>query len=152
MKLEKEIKTDKFGSQFQRASLSVIFTGVWLTDKFNAILKPYGISEQQYNVLRILKGQKGTPINLYSIQERMLHRMSNATRLVEKLRLKEYVKRETCENNRRKVEITLTEKGQELLVKIEKNIQSDGYLQELLTKWTDEEAKQVGDLLDKLRE
>ncbi|MDX5435995.1 MAG: MarR family transcriptional regulator, partial [Pontibacter sp.] len=96
-----------------------MFTGEWLMARVDSLLKPYDISSQQYNVLRILRGQQGKPLNLYAIQERMLNRMSNATRLVEKLRLKGLVTREQCEANRRKVEITITNKGLQLLDKLD---------------------------------
>ena len=104
MKLEDELKM-RFKTPHDRALLSTVFTGVWLTDRFNRFLKQFGLSEQQFNVLRILRGQKGKPANLFLIQERMVHRMSNATRLVEKLRQKALVERVVCEEDRRKVEI-----------------------------------------------
>ena len=86
-----------------------------ITDKFNEIIKPYDLSSEQYNVLRILRGQKGSPANMSIIQERMLSKNSNTTRLIDKLLLKELVTREVCPNNRRKIEILITNKGLELL-------------------------------------
>ena len=129
--------------------LSIMFTGNWLSDRMNSLLKPWGISDQQYNVLRILKGQKGKPINLYMIRERMIHRMSNATRLVEKLRKKGFVQREICESNRRMVEIVITKEGLQALNEINEVV--DLHREVTNKKLTNEEATILGHLLDKLR-
>jgi DNA-binding MarR family transcriptional regulator len=104
-----------FPTPFHKAGLSLMLTANLLTERVNTVLKPYGISEQQYNVLRVLEGQRGNPINLRSIQERMIYKMSNTTRLVEKLKQKGLVERVICEDNRRMVEITITNEGIELL-------------------------------------
>ncbi len=149
MKLEDVLKMKKFESEYHRATLNIIYSGIWLLEQVNSVLKPYGLSDQQYNVLRILRGQKGKPANLFSIQERMIHPMSNATRLVEKLRLKGLVKREICEKNRRKVEITITKKGLDLLDEIQPAItKSENAMATQLSK---KEAAQLADLLDKMR-
>lgn len=118
--------------------------------RVDSLLKPYDISSQQYNVLRILRGQQGKPINLFAIQERMLNRMSNATRLVEKLRLKGLVTRELCEQNRRKVEIAITDKGMELLDKLDplmKQLEEDTF-----KSLSADEAQHLSDTLDRVRE
>ena len=99
----------------KKALLNVLFTQNVVADKFNEILKPHDLSSEQFNVLRILRGQKGKPANMCMIQERMIAKTSNTTRLVDKLLLKELVTREVCSENRRKMEITITEKGQKLL-------------------------------------
>ena len=120
-----------------------------MADKMSEITKPYDISEQQYNVLRILRGQKGNPANLMDIQERMLHKTSNATRLVEKLRQKGMVERVLCEQNRRKVEISITNKGLDLLTELDPILNTkDSEMFKTLTK---AEATLLGELLDKLR-
>lgn len=150
MKLEEELKMEKFKSEFQRAMLNIIFTAYWLEDRSAETFKGYGISMQQYNVLRILRGQKGKPANLFLIQDRMIHKMSNATRLVEKLRLKGYVKRVTCEENRRKVEITITDKGLQLLDELEPKIRKSEA--DTFSRLSEKDAAQLGRLLDKLRE
>ena len=148
MKLEDELQM-RFKTPHDRALLSIIFTGAWLTGRFNRFLKPFGLSEQQFNVLRILRGQKGKPANLFLVQERMVHRMSNATRLVEKLRQKGLVERVVCEENRRKVEITITNKGRKLLSRIDEAHRE--YAGELGTGLTKKEAGLLGDLLEKVR-
>lgn len=150
MKLEEELRTEKFKTEQQRALLSIVFTSGWIEVRINECFKRYGISQEQYNVLRILKGQKGKPANLSTVQERMLHRMSNATRLVEKLKLKGYVNRVPCEDNRRKVEITITDKGLSLLEQIEPELAK--IEKELFQNLTEEETQQIGLLLDKLRD
>ena len=86
-------------------------------------LKPYGISLQQFNVLRILRGRKGNPANLQTVQKRMIHKMSNTTRLVDKLIEKKLVNRKICDNNRRKIEIFITKKGLEILKQLDTKIQ-----------------------------
>jgi DNA-binding MarR family transcriptional regulator len=102
-------------TSFHKAGTSIILTANILAERVNTILKPYGISEQQYNVLKVLEAHQGNPINLHSIQERMTNKMSNTTRLVDKLKQKGLAERVTCENNRRKVEISITNEGIELL-------------------------------------
>jgi len=150
MKIEEALKVQKFNSAAKRAIVNVLYTGYWLSDRVNEQLKPFGISEQQYNVLRILRDQKTHSFNLCSIQERMMHKMSNATRLVEKLRLKDLVTRETNEDNRRMVEIDITEKGMKLVEKIEKKLAE--YNCGFDDKLTEKEYVQLANLLDKLRD
>ena len=150
MRLEDEIKVKSFPTPFHKVGLSIMFTGNWLFERVNAILKPYGISEQQYNVLRILQGQKGNPINLCSIQERMIHKMSNTTRLVEKLRQKNLVERVICEDNRRMVEITITSEGSELLKYLEPTMKM--HMSSSFENLSTKEAETLSNLLEKVRE
>lgn len=148
MRLEDEIKQHKFKSPFHKAMLNIRFTGSWLHINTTRLLKPYGISEEQFNVLRILKGQYPNPSPLQLIAERMLNRMSNTTRLVEKLRQQELVTRKTCVNNRRKVDILITEKGLELLNEIQPLIDDQT---EQIGTISAEEAEELNRILDKLR-
>lgn len=150
MKLEEELRMKKFANAKHRAGLNVVFTGAWMSENFNRLLKPFGISEQQYNVLRILRGQKGKPANLFTIQERMIHRMSNATRLVEKLRLKGFVERQVCEENRRKIEVTITKNGLDLIDRVEPLVLKNN--RDVFGKFTKKEAEMLADLLDKMRD
>ena len=149
MDLQEVLKMNKFESPNHRAALNIMYTGYWLAERMNKLLKPFGLSEQQYNVLRILRGQKGKPANLFMIQERMIHKMSNATRLVEKLRKKSMVERRICEENRRMVEITITKKGLDMLDKIQPSISANE--KELFGRLNEKEATELADLLDKLR-
>lgn len=150
MKLEDELKMGIIHNPYQRATLNVVFTGAWMSERINKLLKPFGISEQQYNILRILKGQKGNPINLQDISGRMVHKMSNTTRMIEKLRLKGLVQRSICENNRRKVEIIITPPGIKLIEKLAVDFEeADNKLQDKLTS---KEAEKLAFLLDKIRD
>ncbi len=115
MKIEDEIKSTVELDIAKKVLLNVMYTQNFVNDKFNEILKPYDLSGEQYNVLRILKGQKGCPTNMCSIQDRMVAKSSNTTRLIDKLLLKELVTRNVCPNNRRKIEIIITKKGLTLL-------------------------------------
>lgn len=115
MKIEEEIQTKKKLPDYKRALINVIYTGNWITDEMNAVLKPYDISTQQFNVLRILRGRKNQTTNLSSIQERMIAKNSNTTRLVDKLIRKGLVEKQICETNKRKVEIQITEEGLEFI-------------------------------------
>lgn len=150
MKIEDEIKSIKPMSSLQKAELNIMFTGGWLKSHVEMLLKPYDISNQQYNVLRILRGRYPEAANLQDISERMLDRMSNATRLVEKLRIKNYVTRDICPDNRRKVEIHITDSGLELLKVIDPVLNE--HSENVLSKITEEEAELISGLLDKLRE
>jgi DNA-binding MarR family transcriptional regulator len=113
--LEDILKTKQPMPLSRKTVLNVFHLNSIMKDKLLLSLKPYDLSIEQFNVLRILRGQKGQPVNLQDIQDRMINKMSNTTRLVDKLILKGYVERFVCENNRRKVEIFITETGLQLL-------------------------------------
>ncbi|WP_114779271.1 MarR family winged helix-turn-helix transcriptional regulator [Botryobacter ruber] len=149
MKLEQQLKMSSFRSPFQKAYLNILYTGNWLEAQTESILKLHGISPEQYNVLRILRGQQGKPINLFEIQERMLSPMSNATRLVEKLRLKGLVTREVCEHNRRKVEIFITEKGKKLLEELDPEVEAQE--KNLFQQVDTEDIEVLNKILDSIR-
>src|SRR5882757_1908255 len=131
---------------YKRALISLLYTGYLVSDRLNEQLKPFGVSEQQVNVLHIIKRQNEQTCNLCNIQEQMMHKMSNATRLVEKLRLKGLVTRDICEDNRRRVEISITDKGLALLDAIEKKLSKFHFEHEM--KLTDQEYIQLAELLD----
>jgi DNA-binding MarR family transcriptional regulator len=122
MRIEDVIKTSIALDDSKKIILNVMFTQNVLIDKFNELLKPYDLSNEQYNVLRILRGQKGKPANMSVIQERMIAKNSNTTRLIDKLLLKELVTREVCPANRRKIEVLITEKGLLLLAKLDSKV------------------------------
>lgn len=148
MGLEQEIRQESFKSEHQKAALNILYTGNWLYSLNASFLKAYEITPEQYNVLRILRGSHPQPMMLADITCRMLDKNSNATRLVEKLRLKGMVKRETCKTNRRQVDISITDKGLNLLTKID---HSSNTWQSVLKNITKAEAQQLNFLLDKLR-
>ncbi|MDN5204701.1 MarR family transcriptional regulator [Fulvivirgaceae bacterium BMA10] len=107
---------------YLKAIEQIIRTGHWITDQVSMELKEYEISEPQYNVLRILRGRKGKPITVHEIQDQMVQRTSNVTRIVDKLLDKELVNRQECPTNRRKMDITITDKGQSFLVQLDKRV------------------------------
>ncbi len=111
-------------------------------------LKSSDISLQQFNVLRILRGRKGIPANLQTVQKRMIHKMSNTTRLVDKLIVKELVVRKTCKENRRKIEITITDKGLEVLSQLDTKIQETEAI--ILQPLNLEEQKTLRSLINKI--
>jgi DNA-binding MarR family transcriptional regulator len=149
MKIDEIVKSKLPMSISKSTILNIIYTKNCISERFNEILKPYDISEEQYNVLRILRGQKGIPCNMYTIQERMLAKTSNTTRLVDKLLLKNLVTRATCEGNRRKIEVSITQKGIDLLKLLDEPIENH---EQVLSKNLDsEELEQLNFLLEKYR-
>ena len=148
MRIEEEIKQTKFKNPFQKAVLNIRFTDGWLSDSILPILKQHGLSEEQYNVLRILRGQYPQPSTLQLIGDRMLNRMSNVTRLVEKLRRNGFVTRNICPDNRRKVDILITEAGLALLDEITPALEQT---MKDMQHITSEEIDELNRILDKLR-
>ncbi len=128
-----------------KALINIKYTANWLNSTENEFFKPYGISPQQYNILRILRGA-GEPIKVKVIKDRMIERAPNATRLMDKLCEKDLIERLSCDHDRRVVFIKISSKGLTLLTEIDKIFKLD-----LLEKITDEEAVQLSNLLDKLR-
>lgn len=115
MKLEDQIKQSSFTSEMQKALINIAYTNSYLQSLLNKQFKPYNITIQQFNVLRILKGQHPEPVSINEITARMVDKMSNASRLVEKLKSKGYVNRSTCMFDRRQADVSLTESGVALL-------------------------------------
>lgn len=148
MSIEQDIRQEKFESEFHKAAVNILFTGSWLYHVNSLRLKPHGITPEQYNVLRILRGSHPRAQMLADISCRMIDKSSNATRLVEKLRQKNLVKRDICENNRRQVDIVITPKGLEVLSKIDK--ESEAWVT-MLKNISKAEAQELNRILDKLR-
>ncbi|WP_298121377.1 MarR family transcriptional regulator [Flavobacterium sp.] len=122
MRIEEIIKSNVAMDDAKKIVLNIMVTQNVLSEKFNEVLKPYDLSGEQYNVLRILRGQKGNPANMCVIQERMIAKNSNTTRLIDKLLLKDLVTREVCPENRRKIEVLITEKGLQLLEELDPKV------------------------------
>ena len=148
MTIEEEIKQKAFQSEYQKTTINIMFTSGWLYNMNASKLKKHGITPEQFNVLRILRGSYPKPLMLSSITSRMIDRASNATRLVEKLRLKDLVKREVCTQSRRQVDIIITTKGLALLTEIDNDTNG---LETTLNAITKTEAKELNRILDKLR-
>ena len=148
MRLEEAIKQSEFKDSYNKAIVNLLYTQSYIVTRQSSLFKPFGISPEQYNVLRILKGQKGKPITVSSIQERMLNKMSNASRLVEKLKQKGMILREECPTDRRQVDILITEKGMDVLNQLHNQMYE---LNRSLFQLNEEEVDQLNFLLDKLR-
>ncbi len=149
MGLAKEIKqTRPFSSKKEEVLVNIMYTNNWIGLNHNRIFKKYDLTSQQYNVLRILNGQYPNPITINEIIERMLDKMSNASRLVDKLLLKGYVTRDQRSNNRRACDVIITPTGVELLKMIKQDLAK---IEELVIGISDEEAEQLSGLLDKIR-
>lgn len=149
MRIEDEIKqAKKFTNEYERLLVNLLFTASWIESKNIKRLKPFGISSQQYNVLRILRGASPKAIMLIEIATRMIDKNSNTSRLIDKLVSKGLANREISVSNRRQVDIRITEKGLNLLKEIDEL--SKIWLQEMKTL-TVKEASNTNVLLDKLR-
>jgi MarR family 2-MHQ and catechol resistance regulon transcriptional repressor len=142
--ISKDINTT-FSNNKVKALLNLIYTANWINSKQNDFFKPFGISPQQYNILRILRGA-AEAIAVQTIKDRMLERAPNATRLMDKLCSKNLINRVPCPGDRRVVHIEITKDGLSLLEKIDKDFKED-----ILENLTDNEAIILSDLLDKIR-
>jgi DNA-binding MarR family transcriptional regulator len=147
MNVTKRIKTNKQMPLGQKTIIHLILVNNVINESITQALKPFDVSAQQFNVLRILRGQKGKPANLSTLNERMVTKMSNTTRLVDKLLNKGYVDRITCPSNRRKVEINITNKGNAALRKMDQVM--DNVENELLQQFSKKELEQLNLLLHK---
>ena len=133
---------------FFQAIYQIIRTGHWITDRVNQELKADGFTEPQYNVLRILNGAKGNPLAVQTIQERMVQRSSNVTRIIDKLLAKECVVRRECPSNRRKMDITLTDTGKKLLKQLDAKVYA--LHKPMMDRLNEEELEQLKGLIIKL--
>jgi DNA-binding MarR family transcriptional regulator len=149
VKLEDEIKQKTFSSPHQKMLLNVYFTSSWFAVQTTRTLKPYRLTLQQYNVLRILRGQQMKPASVGLIQERMLDKSSNASRLIDKLVEKKLVDRKTCPSDRRQMEIRITQKGLDVLTELDAKLLQNEV--EVSRAVSEDEAKVVSDILDKVR-
>ena len=131
------------------AIINLLYTSNLIFDDMNAITKQFDISIQQFNVLRILYGADHSPIHMNYIQKRMIHKMSNTSRIIDKLVDKKLVNRNVCDDNRRKIEIKISDEGVTLLHKMNNLI--DDKEKSTCSSLTDEELKQLNYILDKLR-
>jgi len=147
MKIEDEIQQPTFRNAYQKAVINLLFTSGWMTNKQQEFFKPYGITGQQFNILRILKGQHPKSISATAIKARMLDKNSDVSRLLDRLVAKQWIEKKVCPSDKRAADITITDAGLELLAtlsKIQKEV--DGILQ-----LTEGEATQLSNLLDKAR-
>ncbi|WP_395767962.1 MarR family winged helix-turn-helix transcriptional regulator [Aquirufa sp.] len=148
MGISEDLKQRTFISETSKSVVNIIFTGNWMMQKMHELLKPFGLTPQQYNVLRILRGQQNNPMTVLAITERMLDKTSNASRLVDKLLEKKFVLRKECPHDRRAVDIIILPAGLTILGEIdqvqkawEMNFQSIN----------PDKMSQLNDLLDEFR-
>ena len=148
MGIEKDIQQTNFRNEFQKMSINIIYTANWLNEKMGQILSTEDITQQQYNILRILRGSE-CPLSTLKIRERMLDKMSDTSRIVDRLIVKGLVEKTACIKDKRLVDITATKKGLQLLEKLDAlNEQIDSILKGVSEK----EAHTINQILDKLRE
>lgn len=148
MRIEEAIQQKKpFRNPYQRALVNLIYTNNWMRDRMKDTLKPFGITMKQYNVMRILKGA-GEPITTSVIRERLLDKMSDASRMVERLHQRGLVKRNTSPVDKRLVDVELSEEGKRVLKEMEL---VNGQIDSILKGLNEEEVQQLSELLDKIR-
>lgn len=150
MGIEEDLKQGKeYDNPYEKLIVNIMFTNSWLMDQQNQIFKPFGLTAPQYNVLRILRGQYPEPCTVNTLIERMIDRMSNASRIVDRLETKDMVERTVCKTDRRAKDVLITERGLMLLDKV------DTALQQWLTTLESVPADKVTDIntsLDLLRD
>jgi DNA-binding MarR family transcriptional regulator len=147
MSLEKDINQHVFRSEYQKSAINLIYTFNWANERLNRLFEPFDITQQQFNILRILRGA-GQPLSTLQIRQRMLDKMSDTSRIVDRLVKKGLVKKTVCHEDRRLVDILLTDKGKKLLQTM------DGFNEEMdaIFKYLSlDDAKQLNMLLDKIR-
>ncbi|MGB3181867.1 MAG: MarR family transcriptional regulator [Cyclobacteriaceae bacterium] len=149
MAIEDDIQQKKFTSEYQKMVINILYTSSWLNERQSLVFKEFGLTAPQYNVLRILRGQHPKPSTINLIIERMLDRMSNASRIVDKLEKKKLVIRKQCPSDRRAVDVIISEAGLELLYRIDPVLNN---WKKELDVLSSEEARTLNELLDKVRQ
>jgi DNA-binding MarR family transcriptional regulator len=148
MGLEKDIKQQHFNSENQKLIINLVFTNNWLTEKIRDFLSTEDITLQQFNILRILCGSHPRPLSTLTIRERMLDKMSDTSRIVDRLVLKGLVDKKTCPSDKRLVDISITEEGKKVLATID---QKEKEMMAVITNLNQGEMKMLNGLLDKMR-
>jgi DNA-binding MarR family transcriptional regulator len=148
MKLEDEIKQKAFRNENHKLAVNLFYTHGWFLNKQNEIFKKYELTAAQFNILRILRGQHPNPANINLLKERMLDKMSDVSRLVERLRTKGLLKRSICDKDRRRADVIITGKGLELLKELD-TLESE--FDSIFNKLNEKESEILNNLLDKLR-
>lgn len=148
MKLEEEIQQKHFKSPYQKLAINLLYTSNWLNNHYSVFFKDSDLTTQQFNVLRILRGQYPNPCSLKLIKERMLDRMSDASRIVDKLVLKGYILRNQCPSDRRSINLIISETGLKLLEKLDV---IDESTQDIFKNLSKAQVEQLNNLLDDMR-
>ncbi len=149
MTIETAIKQSKFANPYHKLLVNITYTANWLMNRQMETLRPFDLSPQQYNVLRILKGSHPESMHVQDISERMLDKTSNTSRLIDKLAAKQFVFKRLCRADRRAVDIVITDSGLELLEKTTPLIVS---LENLLRHLNAGEVEKLSDILDSIRD
>jgi DNA-binding MarR family transcriptional regulator len=147
MSIEKDINQRKFRNQYQKASVNLIYTYNWLNEQLKKWFDLYDITPQQFNILRILRGA-GEPISTLQIRQRMLDKMSDTSRIVDRLVLKELVRKVVCNADKRLVDVTIMDKGTSLLAQMDAK---EDELDTIMKPLSESEAAMLNSLLDKIR-
>ena len=147
MGIEQDIQQPNFRNEFQKMGINLLFTANWLNEQIGKMLSEEGVTQQQYNILRILRGS-ATPLSTLKIRERMLDKMSDTSRIVDRLISKELVVKNTCEKDKRLVDITLSPKGLDLVDQLD---QFNDRIDALLKGINASEAATMNQILDKIR-
>jgi DNA-binding MarR family transcriptional regulator len=148
MGIESDIHQSTFKSARQKAMINLLYSYGWVIERIKTSLANEDITHQQYNILRILRGSAPQPLSTLQIRERMLDKMSDTSRIVDRLLAKELVTKGTCPTDKRLVDVTISEKGLSMLNRID--AESD-HINSVMHNLSEEDAGQLSDLLDKLR-
>ena len=148
MGIEKDIQQQKFRNEYQKAVVNLIYTSNWMREKTSGIIEAEGITPQQFNILRILRGSHPMPLSTLQIRERMLDKMSDTSRIVERMVSKGLVQKAVSEKDKRMVDVILTPQGEELLENLDRRNEE---LDAVVNHLSDEELETLNNLLDKLR-
>lgn len=149
MGIDKDIQQATFRNVYQKASINLIYTLSWMKEKTKGIFDAEDITSQQFNILRILRGSFPQPLSTLQIRERMLEKMSDTSRIVDRLILKGLVKKITCKNDRRLVDVIITDNGKKLLERLDTR---QDEMDAVLGNLSEKDANILSDLLDKLRD
>ena len=149
MGIAEAIKQEKFSSEYSKAIINIMYTNSWLHQQHAGLFKEYGLTTPQFNILRILRGQHPDPATVNLLIDRMLDKSSNASRIVDRLEQKGLVTRKQCKDDRRAVDVFISEEGLELLAELDGKLKS---FENDLRNISEEEAQKLNVLLDKLRE
>ena len=148
MSIDKDINQRTFRNEYQKGIINLIYTYNWMNEKMKSVFDKEGITGQQYNILRILRGA-GKPISTLQIRERMLDKMSDTSRIVDRLVLKGLAQKTTCKNDKRLVDVSISAEGKKILANID---EYEKDMDAILGNLTDAEAKNLNKLLDKIRQ
>jgi DNA-binding MarR family transcriptional regulator len=149
MQLHKKVQPEKIENEYKKAHLNILLTASWLNLQATKSLKSFHISPQQFNILSILQSFHPAPVTVKVLTERMIDQMSNASRLVEKLKIKGFVEREACDEDRRRVNVFITESGLEVLERATRAFEAN--LEKHFNHLTPKDVDWLNDLLDQLR-